>query len=531
MLLSLASIEASFRIRAFNSENTVVFDVPEADAKYFPVKLYRTERYADKTTLNKVNCSGNACKVALHTTMFPTATFKRPGWTCENNICRRIQTASSFKRSPDSNMSEVRQSRSPSRKNDEPKTSSARSKSRSRSRAPPTRAFDDAINFVVSNPLSDPITAWNRANGPSLVTQAKARDASNDVLRAVIFLVSELTTPGNENKAKSITGIDDICEIHANRLESIVKRFDVPDWFKSVQTFQKEGRTVLLRQSPFTRLASLCPNAMNPIIRSILFAQVRLRFYAEHREFQTKTFLGRLPVRRDHLPTDSIKMMQWSPRNFLLPFKIEFKDERSRDYESVFKDWLGVIKKELMGQASPLFIHTSSILSINPQMMGERGRWPWFEYIGRLLGMCLMKPAALKVRFPVSMMNFLIGKDFVELEDIRTDFESSYLSMRDILRPGGSRGVGTMSVQDWQGRVIDFVEGGRNIAVDENNKDLYAVKKMTFVHVDQVRPLLDLLKKGFLAVVPKEVLESGCLNGRTLQRLLEGKGASNEDSR
>jgi E3 ubiquitin-protein ligase HUWE1 len=159
---------------------------------------------------------------------------------------------------------------------------------------------------------------------------------------------------------------------------------------------------------------------------------------------------------------------------------ISFINERGQDAGGLTRDFFIELSRQMFNPNYSLFNLSSSGSTYypNPKSYVEKDHLKYFKFIGRVIGKALFDECLLECYFVKTLYKIVIGEplSFLDIEDYDNEFFNNlkWCLNNDISTMGQSFYV----EQDYFGKIeeIELVPGGKNIAVNNENKFEYVEK-------------------------------------------------------
>ncbi|XP_076044003.1 WW domain containing E3 ubiquitin protein ligase suppressor of deltex isoform X2 [Oratosquilla oratoria] len=206
---------------------------------------------------------------------------------------------------------------------------------------------------------------------------------------------------------------------------------------------------------------------------------------------------------------------------------IIFRGEDGLDYGGVAREWFFQLSHEVLNPMYCLFEYANKnnySLQINPASEVNPDHLTYFKFIGRFIAMALYHGKFIYSGFTMPFYKRMLGKKITmkDLEAIDPEFYNSLVWIKE--NNIEECGLELTFSTDFEvlGKIseVELKEGGKDIAVTEENKEEYVNLMMQWRlergQVEQTRQFLD----GFAEVVPLEWLKY--FDERELELLLVG---------
>jgi E3 ubiquitin-protein ligase HUWE1 len=233
-------------------------------------------------------------------------------------------------------------------------------------------------------------------------------------------------------------------------------------------------------------------------------------------------------VRRQYVFEDSYHQLQGRKGDEIKYSKlnVRFHQEEGVDAGGVTREWFSALARQMFNPDYALF-RPSAADKVTYQPNRASGVNPehllYFKFVGRIIGKAIYDGRLLDAYFTRSFYKCIIGAavDFKDIEPVDPEFHKSLEwilnnDITDVLDLNFS-----VEVDDFgKRRIVDLIENGRKIAVDESNKIEYvrlvSEQKLVLAIKDQIKAFLS----GFNEVIPKDLVK--VFNEQELELLISG---------
>lgn len=185
---------------------------------------------------------------------------------------------------------------------------------------------------------------------------------------------------------------------------------------------------------------------------------------------------------------------------------MEFKNEEATG-PGVLREWFCLVCQAIFNPQNPLFLacpNDHRRFFPNPASHVEPLHLDYFGFCGRLVALALMHKVQVGVVFDRVFFLQLAGK-FVSLEDVRDADPCLYMSCKRILEMDAdfldSDALGLTFVREIEElgsrRVVELCQGGKNIALNSNNREEYVNLLIQHHFVTSVNEQVTRFAEGF----------------------------------
>mmetsp|Transcript_14870 Transcript_14870/g.19615 ORF Transcript_14870/g.19615 Transcript_14870/m.19615 type:complete len:762 (+) Transcript_14870:270-2555(+) len=220
-----------------------------------------------------------------------------------------------------------------------------------------------------------------------------------------------------------------------------------------------------------------------------------------------------IKVRRNNLLEDSMTSLRSIPTDKCKQiFRFEFIGEPGIDAGGVAREWFHLVSEQLFNPDFALFQFGSvdqMCMQINPNSVLVEDQLDYFHFAGRLLGKALFDGQLVQSHLVRPIYKHLLGWPllFNDLEQVDSETYNGILKMLE-LDDVSVCCIDFTVTEERLGttEVIDLIEGGGDIIVDNGNLSEYLEKLMKYRLCDRIKDQLTAFLTGFYDVVPEPLL-------------------------
>lgn len=234
-----------------------------------------------------------------------------------------------------------------------------------------------------------------------------------------------------------------------------------------------------------------------------------------------------IKVRRDHIFEDSYQeVMRQTPQDLKKRLMIKFDGEEGLDYGGVSREFFFLLSHEMFNPFYCLFeysAHDNYTLQINPHSGINPEHLNYFKFIGRCVGLAIFHRRFLDAFFIGAFYKMILRKKVVltDMDGVDAEFYRNLEwtlenDITDILEL-------TFSVEDDQfGEIVtvDLKPDGRNIPVDNENKQEYVELVTEWKISKRIEEQFNAFITGFNELIPQELIN--VFDERELELLIGG---------
>ncbi|EFW98561.1 ubiquitin-protein ligase [Grosmannia clavigera kw1407] len=221
-----------------------------------------------------------------------------------------------------------------------------------------------------------------------------------------------------------------------------------------------------------------------------------------------------LSVRRDQVFHDSFRSLYFKTGDEMKYGKlnIRFYGEEGVDAGGVTREWFQVLARQMFDANYALFIpvssdrttfHPNKLSGINDEHL------MFFKFIGRIIGKALYEGRLLECYFSRAVYKRILGKP-VSVKDMESFDPEYYKSLVWMLENDITDVITeTFSVVDDEFGVTtvkDLIDGGRDVAVTEDNKHDYVRLVVEHKLLVSVKDQMEDFLRGFHDIIPAELI-------------------------
>ncbi|GAA5898192.1 hypothetical protein JCM8208_000178 [Rhodotorula glutinis] len=211
-----------------------------------------------------------------------------------------------------------------------------------------------------------------------------------------------------------------------------------------------------------------------------------------------------LRVRRDHLVADSLRQISLNRFNLKKPLRVKWEGEEGIDAGGLRKEWFLLLCRQLFDPQFGMFVPDadSNLCYLNPGALGMEDD---FWLVGVVVGLAVYNSATLDLPLPLAIYKKLSFEPLA-LADLAQVQPALARGLQQLLDYDGADGtvedvfcrafVGTYEA--WGETVEEeLVEGGREVAVTEENRKDYVRLLVDFLLSKSVSAQFDAFAEGF----------------------------------
>lgn len=214
----------------------------------------------------------------------------------------------------------------------------------------------------------------------------------------------------------------------------------------------------------------------------------------------------RVRIRREYIVQDLLRCIQLNPGNLKKSLKVQFVNEPGVDAGGLKKEWFLLLTRALFSPLAGMLgnVDDSNFLWFNVIPVENAEMYYLF---GAVLGLAIYNLTILDLKFPVALYKLLLGMPLglADYKDIFPVAAENLFKLRDFSPEDLEMLELTFEVtfHDAFGRLHhrELVPGGREIAVNSENREMYIDKYARFFLTDGMKRQLQLFTAGFRSVV------------------------------
>lgn len=197
-----------------------------------------------------------------------------------------------------------------------------------------------------------------------------------------------------------------------------------------------------------------------------------------------------------------------------LTLQIEFINEKGIDAGALYEEWLNIMIANLSHENVGIFkcVHKkyqSCYLNSNSAKIIGEDHLNYFRAAGLLVGRALLERHILPIHFAVPLLKLILGAP-LSIDDVEYYDEELYRNLIWVRNNSNVDALDlTFSVVEEDGgatKIIDLIPGGRDIIVDDDNKEEFIQRKVEYLFIDSVSIQLKCFLEAFYEVVPPELI-------------------------
>ena len=199
--------------------------------------------------------------------------------------------------------------------------------------------------------------------------------------------------------------------------------------------------------------------------------------------------------------------------------QIYFIEEVAHDAGGVEREWYSTIFKEIFSEANNFFYEIKQKSdaqntyfisnNINEKYLNKKNMY--YSFIGVLFAKALLDKILIPYKLnPIILKYFIYFNDgeasenplnIYSIDDIKYYDNEIFNSLKSLLLSDLNSNEDIFFVWNINGREIDLIDGGNNILVKNNNKQLFVDKVVELICFKSIELELSSLKKGFINIL------------------------------
>ena len=210
--------------------------------------------------------------------------------------------------------------------------------------------------------------------------------------------------------------------------------------------------------------------------------------------------------------------------NFYRKLQIFFVDEMAYDDGGVEREWYSGLFKEIFSEKNNYFkeikekSEAKGTFFISSQMdeKWDKNREEYFSFFGRLFAKAILDKILIPYELNPIILKYLLFSNYnddnienanedlniFDINDIKYfDFEI-YNSLMNLLNTNLDNNTDLYFVWNIKNKEIELIEGGRNILVNNENKNIFINKVVELICFNSIKYELQSFKNGFISIIP-----------------------------
>ena len=239
------------------------------------------------------------------------------------------------------------------------------------------------------------------------------------------------------------------------------------------------------------------------------------------------------------IPRESIfnTSFMYYMQNLLDPFKkwkISFVNrfgqrEEGIDAGGLFKEYLIKLSEEAFGNNFNYFIESQSgflLPNINAYRITNNNCKKTFEFLGFITGKAILEGIKIYPNFSSTFLNNVLGIEntFIDLKEFDFDLYKNLVNLKTYEGDVENDLCLSFCIDEDDGtgkiRMVNLIENGENIKVNNNNRFLYIKKVTEYKLTFQFKNLVEFFKEGIEQVIDMEILK--IFSGDDLRQIIFG---------
>eukprot|EP01107_Rhizomastix_libera_P001094 TRINITY_DN11942_c0_g1_i1.p2 TRINITY_DN11942_c0_g1~~TRINITY_DN11942_c0_g1_i1.p2 ORF type:complete len:437 (-),score=83.02 TRINITY_DN11942_c0_g1_i1:1349-2548(-) len=217
-----------------------------------------------------------------------------------------------------------------------------------------------------------------------------------------------------------------------------------------------------------------------------------------------------ISVNRSHIFEESfMRLRKVKPSHLKGEISVKFKNEDGYDAGGLTREWFQVISREMFNPNYALFTMSHDCTYqpnhsswVNPEHL------EYFEFIGRVVGMAIVRGMSIDAHFTRSFYKHILGRP-VGLRDMEAYDPQFHHSLCVILQEDVTDMDLYMSYDGSEfgkEKTWELVPGGSNIQVTNPSKKEYVQLLVNLILSTSIKPQVQAFTEGLYALVPKDLL-------------------------
>lgn len=282
---------------------------------------------------------------------------------------------------------------------------------------------------------------------------------------------------------------------------------------ESVNNLHQNSANIMI--SPVHEGPSLDQSVVSTSEKKELFDKISI-LRQELLKQQILSHTCRIDINRKRVFEDSFRVIsQYQPRDLKKRLLVRFRGEEGLDYGGIAREWFYLLSCEILNPVHGLFQYTSGDiynLQINPDSgIVYREHLSYMHFCGRVIGMAVFHGRFIEGHFTLPFYKMLLRRS-ITLDDIENVDPDLYRSLCWILNNDITNVIDTtFSVQHnafGQLQEHELKEGGKNLAVTEENKHEYVTLYVNYRCRRGIEKQFEALQRGFDELIAPWLLES-----------------------
>jgi E3 ubiquitin-protein ligase HUWE1 len=236
-----------------------------------------------------------------------------------------------------------------------------------------------------------------------------------------------------------------------------------------------------------------------------------------------------LRVKRSDVFTQSFQQLDYyEPQELKGRLMVQFEGEEAIDAGGVSREWFLILSREIFDLKYGLFVKSAEHVTYQPNFQLRKTSeyeisLKYFKFIGRVFGKAIYDAQLLDAHFTRSFYKHMLGVP-VSVQDMAA-FDPSYHQSLSWILENKVADLGmdlTFTIEEETFGVtetIELKEGGKDIAVTDENKKEYVQLVVEQKLCKSIQPQIDQFLKGFHEVIPDYI---NIFNEQELELLISG---------
>ena len=213
-----------------------------------------------------------------------------------------------------------------------------------------------------------------------------------------------------------------------------------------------------------------------------------------------------LVINRDKILEESFNQFNIDDLNLKRNMHIYFIDEIAKDVGGVYREWYSCLFKEIFEEKKNNFFKLNNNEGLGKQTYIipfiekndiHQELLDYYKFIGKIIGKALFDKITINYNLNQNLIKLLLGIKEFNIEDLKYYDIEIYKSLINLKNSNFSNNNDLYFTWEINGKIYEIIPNGKNILIDNNNKDLFLKTLPNFICYESIKQQINSLLQGF----------------------------------
>ena len=213
-----------------------------------------------------------------------------------------------------------------------------------------------------------------------------------------------------------------------------------------------------------------------------------------------------LVINRDKILEESFNQFNIDDLNLKRNMHIYFIDEIAKDVGGVYREWYSCLFKEIFEEKKNNFFKLNNNEGLGKQTYIipfiekndiHQELLDYYKFIGKIIGKALFDKITINYNLNQNIIKLLLGIKEFNIEDLKYYDIEIYKSLINLKNSNFSNNNDLYFTWEINGKIYEIIPNGKNILIDNNNKDLFLNTLPNFICYESIKQQINSLLQGF----------------------------------